>query len=99
MTLVQCLARRLLIRHHVNSGCPTMNIATLVAGSRLVAQERSIEVTAVNLANANTPGFQTMRMQFSDWLSPQQKGAALPGERQIAYTQDRATWRDQQPGT
>jgi len=76
-----------------------MNIATLVAGSRLVAQERSIEVTAVNLANANTPGFQAMRMQFSDWLSPQQKGAALPGERQIAYTQDRATWRDQQPGT
>jgi flagellar basal-body rod protein FlgF len=89
----------LLIIPHVISGPGTMNIATLVAGSRLVAQERSIEVTAVNLANASTPGFQAMRMQFSDWLSPQQNGAALPGERQIAYTQDRATWRDRQPGT
>jgi flagellar basal-body rod protein FlgF len=76
-----------------------MNIATLIAGSRLVAQERSMQVTAANLANVNTPGFQAMRVQFSDWLNPQQNGAALPGERQIAYTQDRATWRDTQAGT
>ena len=76
-----------------------MNIASLVAASRLVAQERAIEVTAVNLANVNTPGFQASRVKFADWLNPQQHGAALPGERQIAYTQDRATWRDQQPGT
>ena len=75
-----------------------MNIASLVAASRLVAQERSIEVTAMNLANINTPGFQTSRVQFSTWLSPQQSGAALPGEPKIAYTQDRATWRDTQPG-
>jgi flagellar basal-body rod protein FlgF len=76
-----------------------MNIASLVASSRLVAQERSIEVTAMNLANVNTPGFQMSRVQFSDWLNPQPRGAALPGERQIAYTQDRATWRDASPGT
>jgi len=75
-----------------------MNIASLVAASRLVAQERAIEVTAMNLANVNTPGFQASRVQFSDWLNPQQKGAALPGEPKIAYTQDRATWRDAQPG-
>jgi flagellar basal-body rod protein FlgF len=75
-----------------------MNIATLLAGSHLVAQQRSFEVTAMNLANLNTPGFQAMRVQFSDWLSPQPHGAALPGERQVAYTQDRATWRDTQPG-
>jgi flagellar basal-body rod protein FlgF len=75
-----------------------MNIATLVAGSRLVAQERAMEVTANNLANVNTPGFQASRVQFSDWLNPQKSGAALPGEKQIAYTQDRATWRDTQPG-
>jgi len=53
----------------------------------------------VNLANANTPGFQAMRVQFSDWLDPQKNGAALPGEKQVAYTQDRATWRDLQPGS
>jgi flagellar basal-body rod protein FlgF len=76
-----------------------MNIASLVAASRLVSQERSIEVTAMNLANVNTPGFQASRVQFSQWLNPQQTGAALPGERQIAYTQDRATWRDSHEGT
>ena len=76
-----------------------MNIASLIAASRLVAQERATEVTAVNLANLNTPGFQASRVKFADWLSPQQGAAALPGERQIAYTQDRATWRDQQAGT
>jgi flagellar basal-body rod protein FlgF len=93
------MARGLLITSHVKTGSPIMNIASLVAGSRLVAQERSIEVTATNLANVNTPGFQALRVQFSDWLSPRQNGAAPPGERQIAYTQDRATWRDTQQGT
>jgi flagellar basal-body rod protein FlgF len=76
-----------------------MNIASLVAASRLVAQERAIEVTAMNLANVNTPGFQASRVQFSEWLNPQQNGAAPPGEPRIAYTQDRATWRDAQQGT
>jgi flagellar basal-body rod protein FlgF len=76
-----------------------MNVASLVAASRLVALDRSIDVTAMNIANLNTPGFQASRVQFSDWLSPQQNGAALPGERQVAFTQDRATWRDAQPGT
>ncbi len=84
---------------HVSSGLPDMNIASLVAASRLVAQERSIEVTAMNLANVSTPGFQASRVQFSDWLNAQPNGAAPPGERRIAYTQDRATWRDPEPGT
>ena len=76
-----------------------MNIATLIAGSGLIARERAVEVTAMNLANINTPGFQASRVKFSDWLSTQQTPAALNGERQIAYTQDRATWRDATPGT
>ena len=76
-----------------------MNVASLITASRLVAQERSIEVTAANIANVNTPGYQASRVQFSDWLSAQPIGAALPGERQVAYTQDRATWRDAQAGT
>ena len=93
------LARHLLIPGHVNRGFVTMNIASLVAASRLVAQERAIEVTATNIANINTPGFQASRVQFSAWLNPQKSGAALPGEPQIAYTQDRATWRDSEQGT
>ena len=75
-----------------------MNIASLIATSRAAAQERAIEVTAMNLANMSTPGFQASRVQFADWLSPQPMGGSIPGERQIAYTQDRATWRDTTPG-
>lgn len=65
-----------------------MNIASNVATSRLVAQQRAMDVIADNIANANTPGFKTERVQFSDWLN-----------RSVAYTQDRATWRDQRAGT
>jgi flagellar basal-body rod protein FlgF len=75
-----------------------MNIAGVLAAFRIVAQERSIDTTAMNLANVNTPGFQASRIQFSTWLNAQPSGA-VPGERQLAYTQDRATWRDMQPGS
>jgi len=75
-----------------------MDIASAVATSRLVAQQRAMDVTAGNLANMNTPGFRTVRVQFSDWLSRQTGTTAPPGERTIAYTQDRATWRDHAPG-
>ena len=46
-----------------------MQNATSVALSRLVAQQRAMDVTATNLANANTPGFKTGRTLFADWLS------------------------------
>jgi flagellar basal-body rod protein FlgF len=93
------LAQSLLTQAQVSIGCFDMNIASLVAASRLVAQERAIQVTAMNLANVNTPGFQASRVQFAEWLDPQRNGAALPGEPRIAYTQDRATWRDSTQGT
>jgi flagellar basal-body rod protein FlgF len=89
----------LLTQVQVNSGSLAMNIASLIVASRLVAQERAVGVTAMNLANLNTPGFQASRVQFSEWLNPQQHGAALPGEPKVAYTQDRATWRDTQQGS
>jgi flagellar basal-body rod protein FlgF len=57
-----------------------------------------MEVTAGNLANAGTPGYRASRMQFADWLSRQSAAATPPGGRQIAYTQDRATWRDTRAG-
>ncbi len=47
-----------------------MQNATSVALSRLVAQQRAMDVTATNLANANTPGFKTGRTLFADWLQP-----------------------------
>jgi flagellar basal-body rod protein FlgF len=54
-----------------------------------------MDVIADNIANASTPGFRAERVQFSDWLSKQ----STAPERTVAYTQDRATWRDQQSGT
>ncbi len=76
-----------------------MNIVSSVAASRLVAQQRAMDVIAGNIANANTPGFKAERVQFSDWLSRQNGTHGTPGEPSIAYTQDRATWREQQAGT
>jgi len=72
-----------------------MDLTSNVATSRLVAQQRAMDVLAGNIANANTPGYKAERTQFSDWLSRQ---SAAP-ERSVSYTQDRATWREQQTGT
>ena len=76
-----------------------MELPTYVALSRLSAQQRAMDVTAVNLANAGTPGFKAERMLFSDWLS-RQAGADSPrGGGTVAFTQDRATYRDRTAGT
>lgn len=75
-----------------------MNLTAAVATSRLIAQERAMDVTASNLANMTTSGFKAMRVQFADWLSPQRGASVPPGGQMVAYTQDRATWRDQRPG-
>jgi flagellar basal-body rod protein FlgF len=75
-----------------------MDITTALAASRLMAQQRLLDVTANNLANANTPGYRAERMQFSDFISPQTGTSAPSGGQTILYTQDRATWREQQAG-
>lgn len=76
-----------------------MDLISNIATSRLVVQQRAVEVVADNIANANTPGFKAERVQFSDWLSKQSGDNIPQGDRNIAYTQDRATYRDQRPGT
>ncbi len=76
-----------------------MELPTYIALSRLSAQQRAMDVTAANLANSGTPGFKASRVQFSDWLSNQVGTTAPPGDRTVAYTQDRATYREQQTGT
>lgn len=75
-----------------------MDLTTAIALSRLMAQERDLAVTANNLANANTPGYKATKVLFSDWLERQSGTTAPPGGRVIAFTQDRATWRDPHPG-
>jgi flagellar basal-body rod protein FlgF len=74
-----------------------MDIASSVAASRLTAAQRALEVTADNIANADTPGYRTERVLFTDWLN-RQTGDTAPGGRTIAYVQDRATWREQSQG-
>lgn len=75
-----------------------MDITTSLAASRLLAQQRALDITANNIANANTPGYRTERVQFSDWVDRQTGTAAPPGGKTIVYTQDRATWRETQAG-
>ncbi len=70
-----------------------MDNITTVALSRLVAQDRALDVTAGNIANATTPGFRAERMLFTAWLTQEPRGGP------IAYTQDHATFRDPAPGT
>lgn len=69
-----------------------------IALSRLAAQDRALDVSAANLANAATPGFQAERMVFADWLVRQPAGSHPPGGQTISYAQDRATYRDARPG-
>jgi len=76
-----------------------MDLTTDIVLSRLTAQSRALDVTAGNIANASTPGYRAERVQFTDWLAPQ-SGTSIPnGDRKLAFTQDRATYRDRAEGT
>ena len=75
-----------------------MQNSTSVALSRLIAQQRELDVTATNLANANTPGFKNSRTLFADWLDRQTGVDPVRGGRTLSFTQDRATYRDQAEG-
>jgi flagellar basal-body rod protein FlgF len=76
-----------------------MNNATDIALSRLTAQMRAMDITANNLANMSTPGYRAERMVFADFLTPQPRTTAPRGDTQLAFTQDRATYRERAEGT
>ena len=67
--------------------------------SRLVAQTRASAVTANNIANLDTPGFRAARPLFGEVLQRQRDAAVPAGGRDLAFAQDRATWRDSTPGS
>lgn len=75
-----------------------MENAMTIALSRLVSQQRGVNVRAQNLANMSTPGYRAERMLFSDYLVRQNRTDAPPGGHVIQYVQDRATWRDTSAG-
>src|SRR6201996_8356684 len=76
-----------------------MDITTALAASRLMAQQRAMDITANNIANASTPGYRTERVQFSDFVDTQSGTKTPAGVKTISYTQDRATYRESQPGS
>jgi flagellar basal-body rod protein FlgF len=67
--------------------------------SRLIAQSRATAVTANNIANADTPGFRAARPVFGAVLERQMGVEAPRGGRDLAFNQDRATFRDAAPGS
>jgi flagellar basal-body rod protein FlgF len=62
--------------------------------SRLGSQLRASAVLANNLANADTPGYQAQRAIFAHHLQTDPLAEVPPGGRSVAYSIDRATWRD-----
>lgn len=76
-----------------------MENASLIALSRLIAEQRAMDVTAGNLANAGTPGYRAERTVFADWLLRQHLGTEPRGGGPLAFTQDRATYREPAEGT
>jgi flagellar basal-body rod protein FlgF len=66
--------------------------------SRLSLQSRATAVLAHNVANADTPGFRAQRAVFAEFVARQGAGATPPGGRPVAFVQDRATWREMEPG-
>lgn len=75
-----------------------MQNITSIALSRMTAQQRALDVTAGNIANANTPGYRAERLLFSDYLV-RNRGRDVPrGAETVTFTQDRASYRDQAAG-
>jgi flagellar basal-body rod protein FlgF len=66
--------------------------------SRLSAQLRSQNLAAHNLANADTPGYRATRPVFAEHPALQRDTRRIPGSREVDYTWDRASWRDETAG-
>ena len=75
-----------------------MENPTYIALSRLDAQQRTMDVIAGNMANANTAGYKAEHVLFSDFIVRQTGVRPAPGGQVLSFTQDRATYRDQSPG-
>ncbi|MCQ4162272.1 flagellar basal-body rod protein FlgF [Roseomonas sp. GC11] len=71
-----------------------MDMPGYVVLSRLAAQQRATDAMAANIANADTPGYKATELLFGQFLEKQSQVAAPRGGREVAFAQDRATWRD-----
>lgn len=72
-----------------------MQLTSLIAASRLIAEQDAMAVIANNIANADTPAYQAERVHFTDWLA---RPSAPATGSEIAFVEDRGTWRDRTSG-
>lgn len=72
-----------------------MDNSTYVALSQLTALERQLDVTANNIANANSTGFKAERVLFESYLTPDDSPAAGEG---TSYLIDRGSYLDGRSG-
>ncbi|GAB6853237.1 flagellar basal-body rod protein FlgF [Asaia astilbis] len=75
-----------------------MDSTAYIALSRIDVLKRSLDITANNLANENTDGFKTSRQLFSQFLAHQKGAGQISGDKDQAYTEDKATFRDYDQG-
>jgi flagellar basal-body rod protein FlgF len=75
-----------------------MDSPSYIALSRMASQMRAQDVIANNLANADTPGYRQSRSIFAEHPAMQALINNPRGGRQVAYSWDRATWRDDTQG-
>ncbi len=76
-----------------------MENPTYIALSKLDAQQRTMDVIANNIANANTAGYKAEAVLFSDFLVTQKGVHTPPGGEVLSFAQDRATYHDQSAGS
>jgi flagellar basal-body rod protein FlgF len=74
-----------------------MENTSYVALSRQNALWRQLEVTANNMANANTPAYKAQQVMFTDYLV-KTKSDNTPFGRQVAFAQDVGVLRDTREG-
>ena len=72
-----------------------MDNSTYVALSQLTALERQLDVTANNIANANSTGFKAERVLFESYLNPDSTDVTGEG---TSYLIDRGSYLDDRSG-
>ena len=75
-----------------------MDSPSYIILSRLSSQMRATQLTANNLANADTPGYRATRPIFAEHVERQGRVSGPNGASNVGYSWDRASWRDLTPG-
>lgn len=75
-----------------------MDATSYLALSHIDVLTRSLDVTANNLANASTDGFKATNMVFSDYISRQHGIHGADMEKELSYSQDKSTYRNNLQG-